>query len=152
MSTTTTPSAPTVTGLRFSSASSGTSSGERSNAENQVLDRGDIDAGLTSVPEQQWRDVELADGLPRVVVGHRCKPYGSVVEQFRRGAAEPDEHQWAVRLDVADADEQLDDRRDHRLHDGSCKGFATSCGHGGGPATPPRRRARRAGFGSGCHR
>ena len=113
----TTPAADATTGFRSISAISGTAVGERADAQDQVLERVHVDRRAAAVAEQQLRAAQRTHELVRVFVGHGDEAQRPVGQQLGGHAAEPEQHERSERRVLGDADDELDARADHRLHD-----------------------------------
>ena len=162
-STATAPCSDTITGFRSISLTSGTSSARRRDAQQQVLERGDVDRGLPAVAEQQ-RANRAASGPPRAasssVIGTirsvRSASSSAVTPPNPNSTSGPNDGSWVTPTIVSTPGRghALHDRAAHRRRRGgraiAANAARTAAASARRSATPPTSvlctRSRRAGL------
>ena len=91
----------------------------RADAQQHVLDRGQVAARRAAVAVEQRERAQRAHHLPRFEVGHGSDPDRHIADQLRRRPAGAAGEHRAEAVVVDDADDQLDPRGRHRLNDQS---------------------------------
>ena len=142
------PPADAMTGLRSTSRMSGRSIAEAAERHQHGHDGRPIDGRPAADPAQQARAAEVVEhGAGRCGV-QRSEPDRDVVEDLGQDAAQPDEHGRPELRVAAQAEDELDARRRHRLDeqaaDRQAVASARSRAASGRRRRPRRRPAARA--------
>ena len=110
MSIAITPSGADDDGVAVELADLGQLVGEHADAQQQVLERGDVSRRRAAVAEQQGRRTQRPDELRGVDVGQRYEPQRGVADELGADPAHPEQHERTEARVLGDADDRLDAR------------------------------------------